>query len=213
MQVLLVDDHPMFRAGLRLLIQSHYPVAAIVEAGTAAAAIAQAGELKPDLIILDLHLPDGNGIEAARQILTRLPSSKIIILSAEPSLAYVTEALQAGVSSYLQKQSASEELPRAIEAARAGKLYLCREANTVALEDYRRILASTPAGAKTTLSSREREVLLHIANGPRAKEIALRMEVGIKTIETFRRRLMKKLRCQSTAELVRHAIREGLVRA
>ena len=203
----------MFRTGLRLLVQSHCPGVSIVEADTAADAVAQADELKPDRVVMDLHLPDSNGIEASRQILACHFSTKIIILSAEPSLSYVTEALQAGVSAYLQKQSAAEELSRAIDAARAGKLYLCREANTAALEDYHRVLAPTPADAKSALSAREREVLLHIANGLRNKEIARHMEVGVKSIETYRGRLMKKLRCQSTAELVRHAIREGLVRA
>ena len=209
---LLVDDHAMFRAGLRLLLQSRYPDDAVEEAGDGAAAMERALDFKPDMIILDLHLPDLNGLEVTRQILARCPATKIIILSAESNLAYVNEALMAGVSAYLLKTSASEELPRAVAAVMAGALYLCPEANAAVIEDYRRALTNRTAG-RPRLSAREQEVLRLTAEGLRSKEIAARIGVGAKTIETYRRRVMEKLGCGSTAELVRYAVREGLTKA
>ena len=209
-RVLLVDDHTMFRAGLRSLMQSRYPDSTLTEAGDGATAIQRAEELKPDVVILDLHLPDQNGLQVCRLILARVPSAKVIILSGEPNLSYVNEALQAGASAYLLKTSAAEELPLAMSAALTGKLYLCPEANETVLEDYRRSLSARPA-RRPLLSAREEEVLRFIAEGLRTKEIATRLAVGVKSVETYRRRLMKKLGCGSTAELVRYALREGII--
>jgi DNA-binding NarL/FixJ family response regulator len=210
LSLLLVDDHAMFRAGLRSLLQSRYPDAALAEAGDGAAAIQRADEQKPDVVILDLHLPDQNGLEVARQILARSPSAKIIVISAEMNLSYATEALEAGVSAYLLKTSAPEELPLAMSAVLAGRLYLCPEANAAVLEDYRQALAARSA-VRPLLSKREQEVLRLTTDGLRTKEIAARLGVGLKTVETFRRRLMKKLACGGTAELVRYAMREGII--
>lgn len=212
MRLLLVDDHAMFRAGLRSLLQARYPDAGFAEAGDGAAAIKSADELKPDLIFLDLHLPDQNGIDVSRQIRSGTPSAKIIMLSGELELSYVSAALEAGVLGYLLKTGASDELPQALSAVLAGKIYLCSEANAAALEDYREKL-TTPTTVRPLLSAREREVLCLIAEGLRAKEIATRLEVGVKTVETYRRRLMKKVACGSTAELVRYALREGIIKA
>ncbi|MGO8678161.1 MAG: response regulator [Limisphaerales bacterium] len=210
LRLLVVDDHTMFRAGLRSLLQARYPDAALAEAGDGAAAIQRADEHKPDVIILDLHLPDQNGLAVARQMLARSPSVRIIVLSAEPNLSYVKEALEAGISAYLLKTSAPEELPLAMSAVLAGKLYLCPEANAAALEDYRQALTARTA-LRPMLSKREQEVLRLTAEGLRAKEIAARLGVGAKTVETYRRRLMKKVACGGTAELVRYAMREGII--
>jgi DNA-binding NarL/FixJ family response regulator len=209
-RILLVDDHPMFRSGLRSLLQSRCPETELTEAGDGAAAIKCAEALKSDLIILDIHLPDQNGIEVARQLLARMPATKIIILSAEANLAYVSQALQAGVSGYLLKMSVLEELLRAMSAVLAGTIYLCPEANAVVLEDYRQVLMARSA-AKPLVSAREMEVLRFIADGLRVKEIAVRLEVGVKTVETYRRRLMKKLACDGTVDLVRYAMRNGII--
>jgi DNA-binding NarL/FixJ family response regulator len=207
---LLVDDHAIFRAGLRAMIQSRYADAELAEAGDAAAAVKLAEDLKPDLIVMDIHLPDQNGLETSRQILAHSPSAKIIILSAEPDLSYVKDALKTGVLAYLLKTDAPEELPAAMEAVLAGKLYLCPAANEAVLQDYRHVITAAPA-AHPQLSARELEVLRAIADGLRAKDIAARLQVGVKTVETYRRRLMKKLALDSTAELVRYALREGII--
>jgi len=146
--ILLVDDHRMFREGLRLIIGREFPDASVVaEADTVADALRHARELRPDLVVMDIHLPDGNGLEASRQILAEIPATRIIVLSAEPSLRYVREALRIGVSGYLLKSNAPEELPLAIRAVMAGNLHLCAEAGRAALEDYKTTLVRhSPAG-------------------------------------------------------------------
>jgi len=201
----------MVRAGLRLLVQAHDRAAVIVEAGDAATALARAAESPPDLVVMDLHLPDQNGVQLSGELLTRYPAVRIIMLSAEPNLQFVNEALRTGVSAYLLKESAPEELALAITSVMAGKIYLCPEANAAVIQEYRRGLTLAGGSAKPVLSGREREVLCLIAEGFRTKEIAARLAVGPKTAETYRRRLMQKLRCSSTAELVRYAMREGLI--
>jgi DNA-binding NarL/FixJ family response regulator len=210
LRLLLVDDHAMFRAGLRSLLHSLYPDAALAEAGDGAAAIERAEEQKPDVIILDLHLPDRSGLDVARQILARSPSARIIILSGEPNLSYARESLEAGASAYLLKTNAPEQITLAMNTVLAGKLYLCPEANAAVLEDYRQAMAARTA-PRPLLSPREREVLRFTAEGLRTKEIAARLGVGVKTVETYRRRLMEKLACGGTAELVRYALREGII--
>ena len=206
---LVVDDHAMFRAGLRSLLQSQYADAELAEAGDGRAAIECARQFRPQIILLDLHLPGLDGIEVTRQILAFLPA-KIILLSADSNLAYVSGALKAGAMAYLLKTSSPEELPRAVSAVLEGKLYLCHEANAAVLDDYRRGLAGQLL-PRAPLSTRETEVLRFIADGLRTKEIAARLEVGVKTVETYRGRLMKKLDCGGTADLVRYAMREGIV--
>ncbi len=210
-RILLVDDHRMFREGVRLMIARELPDASVVgEAGDAATALESARTLRPDLIVMDIHLPDGNGIEVSRQILAELKDVRVIVLSAEASVLFVKEALRAGVSGYLLKSTAPEELPQAIRAVLQGRLYLCPEASRVALEDYREVL-TTEAPRRPALSPRELQVLRFIAEGLRTKEIADKLNVGLKTAETYRQRLIHKLDCNGTAELVRYAIREGLV--
>lgn len=210
-KILLVDDHHLFREGLRLMIAREMPDAAIVgEAECAAAARRQAQELRPDLIVMDIHLPDGDGLEVSRQILAELPSTRVIVLSADTSLAFVREALRAGVTGYLLKSNAPADLSRAIRTVLAGNLYLCNEAGKAALEDYRNSL-TTEDGHPPALSNRELQVLRLIGDGLRAKEIADRLNVGVKTAETYRRRLLAKLGCGGTAELVRLAVRKGLL--
>jgi DNA-binding NarL/FixJ family response regulator len=212
MKILLVDDHRLFREGLRMLIAHDLPSAVIVgEVGTAAAALSSAQDSRPDLIIMDIHLPDGNGIDVSRQILAEVPEARIIIVSAETNLWFVKDALRAGISGYLLKSNASEELSQAIHAVLDGRLHLSKEASLVALQDYKETLRAMDAPLRPRLSGRELQVLRFIAEGRRTKEIAEQLQVGVKTAETYRQRLIKKLRCDSTAELVRYAIREGIV--
>jgi DNA-binding NarL/FixJ family response regulator len=212
LRLLLVDDHRLFRTGLRNLLETICAEAEFKEAGSGAEAVAAAQLFKPDLVLLDLHLPDQNGIEVAQEILTAQPETRILIVSAESDLDYVQKAVQLGVVGYLLKTCGPEELSLAVKAVLAGKNYLCAEASTALLENLRTALADRPIG-RPLLSQREEEVLALIASGLRVKEIAARLEVGTRTVETFRRRLMKKLGCASTAELIRYAIRQGLIQA
>jgi DNA-binding NarL/FixJ family response regulator len=211
-RTLLVDDHAMFRAGLRLLVGSTCVDATVVgETSTGTEAIQLAASLTPDLIIMDIHLPDMNGIEVSREILARFPHTKIIIVSGDPDLTYINQALQAGVLGFLSKESASEELPRAFASVIQGKRYLCPSSNAIFLEQYAQG-ASRAANPKPTLSQRELQVLHGIVNGRRTKEIADELGIAGKTVETHRRRLMKKLDCAGTAQLVRFALEQQLVK-
>jgi DNA-binding NarL/FixJ family response regulator len=167
----------------------------------------------PNLVVLDVHLPDMNGIEVARRILAVFPEVKVIMLTSDHTHASVHEALLAGVSGYVLKENATEELVRAIRAIEGGQLYLCPEVSTDIIASYRsgQLPNIEPPGPQ--LSTREREVLKLLADGMRTKEIAERIGVGVKTVETYRHRLMEKLQLDSVAELTRYAIREGLVKA
>jgi DNA-binding NarL/FixJ family response regulator len=190
MKILLVDDHLMMINGMRLLLDQLYTgELALQVASTTCSAWEKVQEFMPNIIIMDIHLPDGDGIELSRQILGRFPETKIIILSAESNLGLIKEALQTGVTGYLMKENAPDELTKAIAAVLAGKTYLCPDANALVLDDYAKKLDDVTL--KPALSGRELEVLRMIAEGLRMKEIADRLKVGVKTAETYRRRLLK----------------------
>jgi two-component system response regulator NreC len=212
MRFLLVDDHKLFRAAVRLLLLRCCPAAEIVEVGSGHAAKERLDDLKPDLIIMDLHLPDGDGIEFSAQILARFPDVRVIILSADSDLSHVKRALRQGISGYLLKVSAPEELARAIGVVTAGDFYLCPEANAEVMEGYRDHLLAIKQSKKPKLSARELEVLRYVAEGLRSKEIADRLQITVKTVESYRRHLARKLCCSSAVELVRYAVREGLAK-
>lgn len=209
--ILLINDRTMFRAGLVSILRAHAPAAAILEAPDGNAALRQLEKARPSLIILDFQLAQQNGMDVARQILNFCPEARIVLLSAEPRLPTIREALKVGVAAYLVKSSAPAELSQAMGIVLAGKLYLCPEAGAVLLQDYRRVLRSGAETTRSLLSAREEEVLRLVAEGLRGKEIAARLNLGLKTVGTYRRRLMQKLGYGSTAELVRYAIREGMV--
>jgi DNA-binding NarL/FixJ family response regulator len=167
-----------------------------------------APELAPDLIVVDVHLPDMNGIEVTRQLLRRLPSVKVVVFSSDPARSLVDEALQAGASAYILKQTAAQELLQAIDLVMAGRLYLSPAVSADILADYRKSL--TQEVSPPWLSDRDKLLLRLVAEGRRNKEIAAELALSSKSIEAYRSRLMKKLGCSSAAELVRYAIREGI---
>jgi DNA-binding NarL/FixJ family response regulator len=212
-KLLVVDDHPMLLRGLREAVTQQPNLTFVGEATTGAMALKLAQELSPDLVLMDIHLPDMDGIEATRQMLHALPAIKIIVFSGEAARPFVDAALQAGACGFLSKTSSLQEFLQAIDAVMAGKLYLSPEASTGILEDYRKSLISEPGPSKPFLSEREKQLLRLVAAGRRNKEIAEQMAVSAKSVETYRSRLMKKLGCSSPAELVRYAIREGIAEA
>jgi DNA-binding NarL/FixJ family response regulator len=159
---------------------------------------------------MDIHLPDMNGIEVSRHILNGQPGIKIIVFSSDTVRTLVDEALQIGVCGYLPKSSSVEELIMAIESVMAGKLYLSPEVSGDILADYRKSLRSDAQPLKPLLSEREKHLLRLIAEGRRNKEISAELGVSIKSVEAYRSRLMKKLGCSSSAELVRYAVRQGI---
>jgi len=200
----------MLRHGLRQAMAQQPPLSLVGEASTGELAVKLALELKPDVIVMDIHLPDMNGLQATRRILGDLPATKIIIFSSDAARSLVDEALRAGACGYVSKTGAVEELLRAIDLVMAGKLYLSPDVSAGILENYRKGLADGQAPTKPFLSEREKQVLRLVADGRRNKEIASELNIGIKSVETYRSRLTKKLGYSSQAELVRYAVREGI---
>lgn len=202
----------MLRRGLRQALAQQEQLEVIGEAASGAQALALADQHEPELVLMDIHLPDANGVEVSRQILANHPAVKILIFSSDSARALVDEALQIGVCGYLSKSGSVDELITAIDSVMNGKLYLSPEVSGDILSDYRRSLQGEPAPGKPELSDRERHLLRLVAEGRRNKEISAELDLSIKSIEAYRSRLMKKLNCASSAELVRYAVREGIAK-
>ncbi len=207
-RILLADDHQILREGLAALLEKQPGFEVAGQAADGRTAVQLARELKPEIIIMDIGLPELNGIEATRQIVAEVPGVKIIALSMHGDRHFVKGMLTAGASGYLLKYSASQELLRAIEAVKAGQVYLSPEIAGIVVEDYR---ASAPdSSAFAVLTPKEREVLQLFAEGKITRQIAETLNVSVKTVEAYRRQIMEKLHCQSFADLIKYAIREGL---
>ena len=210
-RILLIDDHRLLRDGLRALLARHHEFRVTGEAGDGASALRAVRSQPFDIVLLDVHLPDMNGIEVARRILAVFPEIKVIVLSSDHSHDCVHEALLAGVSGYILKDNATDDLLRALHTVVAGQLYLCPEVSTDIVASYRSGLLPNVAPPQPILSERELQVLKLLADGLRSKEIADNLGIGAKSVETYRARLMEKLKLGSVAELTRYAVREGIV--
>ncbi len=209
-RILLADDHKIMREGLRSLIEREPNMAVVGEAENGRATLRLARELKPDIIVMDITMPDLNGIEATRQVRMRCPEAKVIALSMHSDRRLVAEMLKAGASAYLLKDCAFTELAGAIEIVSRGQTYLSPGITGIVVEDYIHRIAEPSTLESPTLTPREREILQLLAEGKNAKEIALHLHISPKTVETHRRRMMEKLKMDSVADLTRYAIREGL---
>ncbi|MCZ7584692.1 MAG: response regulator transcription factor [Deltaproteobacteria bacterium] len=210
-RILLADDHQMIREGLKVLLEREDDLEAVGEAEDGEQAVGLVDSLRPDMVIMDVVMPGVNGIEATRKIVGLQPDIKIIALSMHTEKRYVTEILKSGASGYVLKDSAFDELSRAIQVVREGKTYLSPEISGVLVEDYvRRGSSATGQPVTTPLSAREREVLQLLAEGNATKDIAEKLGVSVKTVETHRHRIMRKLGIFNVAELTKYAIREGL---
>ncbi len=202
----------MLRGGLRETLARRPGFTIVGEASTGADAVGKARVLKPEIILMDVYMPDMNGVEASRQILEECPETKIIIVSSDTGRSLVDEALKIGVCGYIAKTGSVEEVMLAIESVLAGKLYLSPDVSGGILGDYKRSLSGLEP-PKPLLSTRDIHLLRLIAEGHRNKEISAEMNVSVKSVEAYRSRLMKKLACASSAELVRYAVREGIFKA
>jgi DNA-binding NarL/FixJ family response regulator len=209
-RIILVDDHKIMRDGLRTLIKKESGMEVIAEAETGRKAIQLVQELKPDVAIMDIAMPDLNGIDATKQIITQFPDVKIIALSMHSDRRFVAGILEAGASGYLLKDCAFEELARAIREVIAGRIYLSPGIIGVVIKDYVHSISGKKLSISPPLTMREREVLQLLAEGQSAKEIALGFKLSVKTVETHRQQIMNKLNIRSIAELTKYAIREGL---
>jgi len=213
-RLLLVDDHAVVRSGLRMLLGNEDDVEIIGEAGTAADAFASAADLKPDVILMDIGLPDKSGIEATRDIKAEFPEVAIVALTIHEDEEYFFKMLEAGASGYVPKRAAPEELLTAIRAAAHGEVYLYPTMAKLLVRDY---LDSEPTdkekSASNELTDREQEVLTHLAEGESNEEIAKALVISPKTVARHRENIMRKLNLHSRAELVRYAIRKGIIKA
>ncbi|HTJ00937.1 MAG TPA: response regulator transcription factor [Dongiaceae bacterium] len=208
-RVLLVDDHRIVRDGLRLALSQHADLQVVGEAGDRKAALLQIEQLQPQVVIMDIGLPDVDGVELAQEVLNRWPQLRIIILSAVADQDHLDRAMEAGVKGYLLKASASADLVRAIRAVENDEPYLSPEVSAVLLAGYRKLREAREHGVPSGLSEREVQVLKLISEGRNTKEIAADLNLSIKTVETHRTRLMTRLGVHSVAELTKYAIRMG----
>jgi len=208
-RILLADDHRITRQGLRLLLEKQDDMVVVGEAEDGWTALALVRELSPDMVIMDVTMPDLNGMQATRRIQTEMPDVKVIALSMHSDTLFVAEMLRSGASGYLLKDCAFDELERAIRTVIAGKTYLSPSISTVLVEDYLHRLSQPSLSAVDGLTDREREVLQLLAEGKSTKQIALKLHISAKTVETHRRQIMEKLNMHSVAELTKYAIRKG----
>jgi two-component system response regulator NreC len=210
-RLLLVDDHAVVRSGLKMLLGAESDVEVVGEASTAAGAIEKADEVRPDLILMDIGLPDLSGIEATREIKKRMPKVAIVALTIHEDEEYFFKMLEAGASAYVPKRAAPEELLTAIRAAAAGEVYLYPSLAKLLVQDY--LNQDHPIDEKGELTEREREVLTYLAEGTSNEEIAVSLVISPKTVERHRENIMRKLHLHSRSELVRYAIRKGIIQA
>jgi len=207
-RVLIVDDHAVVRAGLKLLLEAEDDIEPAGEAGTARDAIFQARALKPDVILLDVVMPDQSGLDVLPTLLHEQPETKVLVLSMQDDPQYVRQAFAAGASGYVLKEAADTEVVAAIREVAKGGRYVHPELGA------RLVVAETEAKRRAEedpLSDREREVLRLLALGHTNQEIAKQLYISVRTAETHRAHIMQKLRLSSRAELVRHALAEGLL--
>ena len=209
-RVLLADDHTLVRAGLRKLLESIPAMEVVGEAGDGLALLELAERLRPDVVLMDIAMPGLNGLEATGRICRAWPEVRVLILSMHQNAEYVRQALRQGAAAYLLKDAAPLELELALAAVLRGETYLSPAVSKGVVSDYvQRLRSDEPA--EDALTPRQREVLQLIAEGHSTKEIARRLDLSVKTVETHRTQLMRQLDIHEVAGLVRYAIRSGLV--
>jgi two-component system, NarL family, response regulator NreC len=211
-RIILADDHNVMRRGLRFLLESQPEFTVVGEAADGREAVAQAEALSPDVIVLDISMPNLNGIEAAHRIASSQPHAAIVVLSMHSDEGYVLRALKAGAKGYLLKDSAESDLINAITSVTEGKIFFSPEVSKMLVEDYvREIRARKIEDNHELLTSREREILQLIVEGKSNKEIAAALDLSVYTVETHRRNMQEKLNLHNFAELVLYAIRNRVI--
>ena len=209
-KIILADDHRIMREGLRALLEREAGIEVVAEADNGRTTVELSRELNPDVVVIDIGMPDLNGIDATRQIVSESPAVKVIALSMHSDRKFVREMLSAGASGYLLKDSAFEELGIALTTVINNQTYLSPKIANTVVKDYLGKVEPKESKVSPALTKREREVLQLIAEGKTTKDIASHLYVSIKTIETHRKQIMDKVGLNSVAELTKYAIREGL---
>ena len=212
-KVLLVDDHTVVRQGLRVLLEAEQDIAIVAEADTGRLAVQLTRKHLPDVVVMDIAMPNLNGLEATRQILKEMPTAKVLVLSSYGDDEYVHQMTEAGAAGYLLKQTAATDLIKAIREARKGNAFFSPSISKRLLDQYREaFLKGVPVKKRTELlTSRESEVLQLIAEGKPNKQIASELCISIKTVEKHRQQLMNKLNIHEVAGLTRYAISKGII--
>ncbi|MBN1448935.1 MAG: response regulator transcription factor [Bacteroidetes bacterium] len=209
-RVLLADDHRLMREALQSVLEKELHIKVVGLAGNGREAVDMTAELKPDVVVMDVHMPVLNGIDATREIAAASPETRIIALSMSNDSLYIAEMFRAGAHGYVIKHAAIHELENAIRTVVTGRRYVSGEVTDVVIDDYLRHLESDVHGPIDSLTPKERQVLQLISEGHSTKEIADLVCVSVSTVETHRRHLMNKLGAHSVADLTKHAIRMGL---
>ena len=212
-RLLLVDDHAVVRSGLRMLLENERDVEIVGEAASASEAMESAMRLKPTVILMDIGLPDLSGIDATREIKKRSPEVSIVALTIHEDEEYFFKMLEAGASGYVPKRAAPEELLTAIRAAASGQVYLYPSLAKLLVRDYLDGGRAAEEQSASDLTNREQEVLTYLAEGASNEEIAASLVISPKTVARHRENIMRKLSLHSRAELVRYAIRKGIIKA
>ena len=214
LRILIIDDHPLFREGIKTILARDGRFEVVDEAGSGREGIEKACQHKPDVVLLDVSLPDETGMEVARKLRKQMPHAKIMILSMHSEIDYIVEAFQAGATGYVVKESAADRLAQGLEAVAAGEYFLD---SSISHEVVSRLMNSPAKEAKVSdsgysqLTAREQEIMRMLAEGSSKAEIADRLFISIKTVENHRTNIMRKLNIHSAMELVRYAARLGLI--
>ena len=206
-RILLADDHAVVRQGFKMILNAQADMEIVGEAGNGRQAVDLAEQLRPDVVVMDVAMPELNGIEATRRLASSVPHARVIALSMHKDSVYVREILRAGARGYLLKDSGAADLVAAIHAVASGESYLSPAVSNAVLDDYRRHVTNPI----DLLTSREREVLQLLAEGRTNKEIAGVLNLSVYTVDAHRGRIMEKLNLHSISELVRFAVRNGLI--
>ena len=206
-RILLADDHAVVRQGFKMILAAQPDMEIVGEAGNGREAVELAEKLRPEVVVMDVSMPELNGIEATRRLAASIPHTRVVALSMHKDSVYVREILRAGARGYLLKESLATDLVTAVRAAAAGEAYISPAVSNAVLDDYRRHVTNPI----DLLTSREREVLQMLAEGKTNKEIAVVLNLSVYTVDAHRGRIMEKLNLHSINELVRFAVRNGMV--